>query len=428
MASMIATAASSTSLGRNFFPHSRLATPRELDDWQPLKQRWRLRSRQAVRFILLGQVTLSVLLVSFVLPRVLPTGSDVRSRQVELGRAPRLVPGSYTGPFVGAARLDQSDSGLLVDTSDRAAGVDFYNRRFVPPLATSPGWTGSVDGCNPGATSAEYESATITMVNFYRAMAGLPANVQLLSNISEKDQRVALMILANSAMSHRPPASWTCATPEGLEAAAHSLQAHSTAYRAGVPASGHGPQAIVEYLYDDGDNNTAVDHRRWVLYPPTTIMGTGSGLVSGRGTQDGSNALWVTANYGGERPAGPDFVAWPAAGFMPYPILSVPTASWVAPQALRWSLAQPETDFSNAVVHMTEQGRPVPLRIVYRNAPDDRMSADPAIVWQPEPSPDFGPGMADRTFEVTVTGALVGRAPHTYQYRVTVIDPASVSP
>ena len=194
-----------------------------------------------------------------------------------------------------------------------------------------------------------------------------------------------------------------------------------------MPASGHGPRAIVEYLYDDGPTNAAVDHRRWVLYPPTTIMGTGSALVSGSSMQDGSNALWVTANYGGDRSGSPDFVAWPGPGYMPYPILAAPTAPWVAPDALRWSLARPNTDFRNAEVRMTEGGKPIPLTIVYRNGPTDRMAGDPVIVWQPQLSPAFGVGMADRKFDVTVTGATGEAGPQTYHYQVAVFDPA-VSP
>jgi len=113
---------------------------------------------------------------------------------------------------------------------------------------------------------------------------------------------------------------------------------------------------------------------------------------------------------------------------MPYPILSVPTAPWVSPEPLRWSLARPNTDFRTADVRMTEAGKPIPLNIVYRNGPTDRMAGDPVIVWQPQISPEFGIGMADRRFDVTVSGALASAEPQSYHYQVTVFDPSIVTP
>jgi hypothetical protein len=171
-------------------------------------------------------------------------------------------------------------------------------------------------------------------------MGGLPADVILDSGWNAKCQAAALMMSAQGQLSHYPDASWACYSEDGKDAAGHSNLAGCA-----------GPEAIEAYMHDWGDSNYFVGHRRWILYPPQKVMGTGSvPATSVNGTYHfAANALWVVGGFG-TRPAAPEWVAWPPDGYVPYPV--------VYP---RWSFSYPGADFSRASVAMSQSGSPVPL-------------------------------------------------------------------
>ena len=146
--------------------------------------------------------------------------------------------------------------------------------------------------------------------------------------------------------------------------------------------------------------NTFVGHRRWILYPPTTVMGTGD--VADRSFSR-ANALWVISGGPEAAPATRDgFVAWPPPGYVP--------ASLVFP---RWSFAYPGADFSAVSVTMTRGGQAVPLWI----NPVANGYADNTAIWEAD-SP-----AADVTTDVTLANVLVSGKPRTFTYQVTTIDP-----
>jgi len=137
-------------------------------------------------------------------------------------------------------------------------------------------------------------------VNYFRAMAGLPA-VSHEAVKNAKSQQAALMMTANGMLNHVPPPSWICYSADGAEAAGKSNL-----------ASLPGPPAVALYMFDPGGGNTAVGHRRWILYPRQVELGTGS--------TDNANDLWVIGTFG-SRPATPEIVAWPPVGFVPYQLV-----------------------------------------------------------------------------------------------------------
>ena len=49
-------------------------------------------------------------------------------------------------------------------------------------------------------------------LNYYRAMAGVPATVTFSDTYNAMDQQAALMMSANGQLSHSPPTTWTCYT------------------------------------------------------------------------------------------------------------------------------------------------------------------------------------------------------------------------
>ena len=205
--------------------------------------------------------------------------------QLLLGDPPR-APTDVSGLPKGEGRF--AASGLTVSTSDRAAVARFYRLYKAANLVPSD-WSGSVAGCQAGSIGADYREATRQQINFFRALAGLPAAVSMDSGFSADDQQAALMFSANGQLSHFPPSSWRCYTANGYEAAGKS----------NLALGNTGPDAVKGYMDDDGTNNAIVGHRRWLLYPQTQLMGTGDVTDAPNGGYN-TNALWVQdGSFGG---------------------------------------------------------------------------------------------------------------------------------
>jgi hypothetical protein len=295
----------------------------------------------------------------------------------------------------GEARL----AAMAVDTLDRQAVVDLFRAQYEPAFGVAAGWTGNVASCLAGTTAAAYTDATLQMVNYFRAMAGLPANVTFDPALNVKCQEAALMMIAEGSLSHSPGPGWACYTSDGAEAAGKS----------NLAIGRHGSAAVaLGYMHDPGAGNTAVGHRRWILYPRQVAMGTGSNDAR-NGFFTGANALWVISGFG-SRPPTPEWVAWPPAGYVPREI--------VYP---RWSLSRnssPGADFSGATVAMSEDGQPIGVTVLaVQNG-----FGDNTLVWEPS-GLSFAAGQADRTIRVTVSNIMVGGSPRTFVYDVIVIDP-----
>jgi hypothetical protein len=293
---------------------------------------------------------------------------------------------------------------LTVDTQDRADVVRFYRTVYRASQGIDTGWNGDVSNCVAGDTTQAYQEATLLRVNYYRAMAGLPADITLNTVWSQKCQQAALMMAAQDGLSHFPTPDWPCYSADGADAAAHSDLALGNA----------GPEAVDGYLDDADSANFSVGHRRWVLHPPQAQMGTGSiptirdefgGIV-----YSAANALWVVSDAT-NRPPTVGFVAWPPGGYVPYPIL--PQRSG------RWSLSYPAADFSRARVTMECSGTNLPLTLeLIQNGYGDN-----TIVWRPKVT---NGGQVGTTYSVTVSNFRVAGQARNVNYAVTVIDPDEV--
>lgn len=154
---------------------------------------------------------------------------------------------------------------FTVNTNNREEVRNFFNTIYQASENIPIDWTGSIEQCIPGTISQEYRDAVTLRINFFRAMAGVPANIELNDEFNRKAQLAALMMAANKQINHYPDNSWACYTDEGAEAARSS----------NLSLGSIGSQAVFGQMEDEGDNNTPVGHRRWLLYPFTTKMGTG---------------------------------------------------------------------------------------------------------------------------------------------------------
>ncbi len=304
---------------------------------------------------------------------------------------------------IGHARA-AAGTPLTVNVNSREETRQFYRAVYGASENISSGWTGSYATGASGTTTAAFKDAVLLRTNFYRALTGVPATVVFNSTFSAKAQQAALMMSANNQLQHTGiPTSWTFYTADGAEAAAKS----------NLDLGRSGPASIDAYMNDFGTGNTGVPHRRWVLYPQTLEMGTGD--VPGNSSFLASNALWVQdANIFGTRPATRnEFVAFPAPGYAPYPI--------VAP---RWSFSYPAADFSTATVSVTRAGVSVPLTL----EPVGTGFGENTLVWvmdnlDSNANIAFARPTADTVYSVAVNNVRINNVARNFSYNVTVFDP-----
>ena len=284
---------------------------------------------------------------------------------------------------------------FTVDRTSRRDVLAFYNTIYYASenYAANRQWTGNVTTGVPGTTSAAFKADVLRRINFYRALCGLPADIALNDALNAKCQEAALMFSANKDIEHNPPPSWTYYTANAAEAAGKSNIAYGS----------HGPGAVDAYMEDYGSNNTAVGHRRWLLYPMAQTMGTGD--VPASADKPEANAIWVIGNFKSSAPK--KFTAWPNAGYVPNEL--VPD---------RWSLSFPGANFGSATVAMSLNGTSVPLQVVSRSISN---IGDNTIVWEPFGLDLDSPG--DLTCNVTVSGISGTGVPTSQSYSVTLFHP-----
>ena len=273
-------------------------------------------------------------------------------------------------PRATAARPTTARYARAVDVRDRAAVDAAYGRDYAPGLDTPTGWTGSDSGCRAGSASPTSRAATLRAVNFVRSLGGL-APVTFDATLNARSQQTALIMSANQSLSHTPSRSWRCWTRTGSDNAGRSNLALSYP---SITSAG----LVGLYMGEPGTANRAVGHRRWLMNPFATSMGTGSTATA--------NAMTVIGPQSSSRP-NPAWVSWPTAGWFPAPL---------EPDG-RWSLSagSTSTSFASATVRVYREGQLV--RAVRQPVEDGY--AMPTLVWQlPSATPRSG------LFKVTVSG------------------------
>ena len=317
----------------------------------------------------------------------------------EVARLPRRSISKHgpTGPFT-------------VNTASREESRNFFNTVYAASEGFSLGWNGDVASCARGTTTASFKDLVLTRINYFRAMAGVPAGISFNSGNNDKCQEAALMMSANNSLSHFPPTSWLCFTPEGADAADSSNLA------IGNP----GPDAITAYMEDFGGNNAAVGHRRWIIYPQTQIMGTGD--VPETTGFNSANSTWVfDGHFSDPRPTTrTGFVSWPPAGYVPYQVVFA-----------RWSLSYPGANFGSATITMTSNG----VSVATVKEAVSTGAGENTVVWYPsgmnpnqQQSSPWPRPAADTVFQINVQNVTGSGVPASFSYTVTVIDPQVPGP
>lgn len=306
-----------------------------------------------------------------------------------------------TGPFgvyLPAIAGGAASTGFSVDIRNKASVLSLFQTYHETAPAGPVGWTGSRGACDAGVIAPAYLDSLQGLVNFFRAMAGVPAQITFRAEYNAKAQQAALMMSANGALDHEPPPSWQCYTAEGAEAAANS----NLSIWSGLGPKYHGIKGQME---DDGDNNYPVGHRRWILCPATRYMGAGD--VPEDGDFMAANALWVMdGNSSGPRPSvRDDFIAWPPSGYVPDDLVYA-----------RWSFMLRDADFSAATVRMRYAGGDVPLRLESQEFD----ICENTLVWAPNIDVSSLSPNQDHRFDVEIAGVRIGGQVRTFTYDVIV--------
>jgi uncharacterized protein YkwD len=313
--------------------------------------------------------------------------------------------------FFITCKKDDSSSSDDTSTTTTSSGVltqkeqarKDYMDMYVGSAVAGYAWNGDATNCIPGTLSQELFDKTLLRIKYYRKMAGLPNDkITMEADLSAKCQQNALMIRANSSLSHSPPTSWKCYTADGALAAAKGNISLGTSDVKNIDA----------WIQDAGSNNLEVGHRRWILYSNATKFGIGF--------TESSGTLWVI--NGLPQPyslpaATPEYIAWPPKGYIPRQV--------VYP---RWSLGVPATsypfqvDFTEATVTMVDPaGTNVPLNVIYRNPISNSYGGDNTISWEPT-GVDLNSNF-DQKYTVTVSNVMVNGTAKSYTYDVTIFNP-----
>jgi len=167
-----------------------------------------------------------------------------------------------------------------------------------------------------GALSEDAVSAALSQANFIRYLAGLEP-LQADDSLNEQAQHGAVLMAANSSLSHSPekPADMSADFYEKAAAAAASSNLISFNWFEEEILSG----ALLEFALDDGEMNRHIlGHRRWLLYPDMKY--TGFGLA-----QDAEGRSYAAMYVMDESnpDADYDMIAWPSAGAFPAEYMSV---------------------------------------------------------------------------------------------------------
>lgn len=313
------------------------------------------------------------------------------------------ITGMPAAGSMAAAAAKRVDSNV-VDTTSRSAVRTAYLNRWLPAKLTmmTPG-DGSTGSCKTSTTSAARQQATAEAVNFARGLVGESA-VHFTTKYNDAAAKAALIMAANKQLSHDPPKSWKCWTQAGHDAAGKS----NIELTSQVPSAASLTQL---YLDDPGADNGAAGHRRWLLRPEATTMGSGNAQGSWF-----ANALYVFT-FADDNAAAPaeKFYSWPNAGWSPDPL----------EPAGRWSLSSSTgASFANATVTMTgPTGAAVPVtRKAIANGYGDN-----TLVWDLKTPPAAVTGTGTSTYNVKVSG-IKGGSSSTYSYQVKLFDPTLDAP
>lgn len=326
---------------------------------------------------------------------------------VDLGEAARAPANLVLNPPPSKGLqplLQPVTGGFVVNTDSREEVRGFYNAIYPTSDNVPQDSTADVSGCTPGHNSNAFQQAELRRINWFRAMAGMPAAIYLNPIDDGGSQEMAVLESANNVLDHNPTNTYDC------------YNTFAAMYAGGDQSLGaDGAEATRNFIWDFGAKNNEVGHRRWILYPPEIVMGVGD--VPGVSGHAAANLTFVfdPASFGARPATRQPYVAWPPEGFAPYQV--------VFPY---WSFGLSNADLSAATITMTSNGIPVTTAI----QPYQTGFGENTLVWVPmgldatTEGTTFPFSGTDTVYSVTVGNIKYNGATISYSYNVTVFDPA----
>ncbi len=310
-------------------------------------------------------------------------------------------PAATTTQSIYLPFIRQGRAGLSVNIQNRQDSLDFFLEQYLTSEGVAINWTGNFGSCDPGTTDQNFRLAVLRRINYFRAMAGVPADITFSDEDNREAQAAALMMSVNRQLSHNPPTSWICYSTDGAKGAGSSdlfLGLNSW-------------NAITGYIQDPGEGNYALGHRRWILYPQTQVMGTGD--IPDTQGYSSSNALIIfdTHMWGPRPPTREEFVSWPPPGYVPYQV--------VFP---KWSFSFANADFSGASVTMESNGSN--LSVDQANVVNGY--GENTLVWIPMGLSEWDNWplpVLDTTYTVAIHNVVVNKQSRDFTYNVIVFNP-----
>lgn len=305
---------------------------------------------------------------------------------------------------------------FVVNGASREEVRAFYNT--VYKAAEGPvdvQWTGNFATCTPGTIAQSIIDRAQLRINYFRAMAGLPADVVLTADLNATAQAGAFLNSANNDTSHTPPTTWKCYSQQGADGAGSNLIGGST-----TPDREF--KSIDAWMDDSSPGNEPVGHRRWILLPSQAAMGYGDVPVTNGGPPNGNTGTKALYVFGTRKPQRPmprdEFVAWPPKGYLPYQLVSP-----------RWSFSILGADFANTTVTLTRNGATLPVTIEHRG---NSGFGEVTLVWIQDSQRNFfgRPPVptADETYTVAINNVMIGGAARNFTYNVVIFDPQVPGP
>lgn len=310
------------------------------------------------------------------------------------------VTGTKSGYATVTMASDATRTFSLVDTSSKASVAAAY-KKLAKTLRVPTKWTGSTARCKPGTESSASKTATMDAINYVRAMNQLDG-VRFDAKWNTQAMKNSLMMQARGQITHYPAKSGKCWSSEGAKAASTSNLSISWGGSKSVSGATGARAVLWGYMDDPGASNVIAGHRRWILYPTTTVMGTGSS-----GT---ANTLKVIGTSQSDGMAQPKWMEWPSAGYFP---------KQLDPEGL-WSLStSTATDFSSVKVRVVDLRTGKKLKTtVYPTGPGYGVASTTFRV----AGVSLPKGSQVRSYRVTVSGISGGPA-SSYTWTVKYFDP-----
>ncbi|MBF0538437.1 MAG: hypothetical protein HQL03_09330, partial [Nitrospirae bacterium] len=116
---------------------------------------------------------------------------------------PPVFPGNLSPFGLTEESVSQAQS-LSVNPQNRDESTNFYNTYYVvnePAIS----WNGNHQSCNAGTTAQDFRDAIAQRINYFRAMAGVPAIITFSDTYSAKAQEAALMVAPQTTVVMQPP-------------------------------------------------------------------------------------------------------------------------------------------------------------------------------------------------------------------------------